>query len=150
MASKKNQSFLKILVVDDDEDIRFLLEKTLVRLGHHVSLAKSAEQALSMIERSYFHVVITDLQMADMSGIELLQQIKELNALMQVFIITAHSNMENVIQAMKMGAYDYFEKPLKTQDLITSVNEASRRTERWSLLYKKYAFMQTQDPQASK
>ncbi|MBF0352894.1 MAG: response regulator [SAR324 cluster bacterium] len=130
---------LNILVVDDDENIRMILEKTLTKLGHHVSQAKSAEEALATLEHSYFNVVITDIQMEEMTGIELLKEIKELNSIMQIFIITAHSNLPNVIQCMKNGAYDYFEKPLDLSEIITSVNEAARRVERWNTFYKKYS-----------
>lgn len=136
---KKAITSLNILVVDDDENIRMVLEKTLNKIGHHVSVAKSAEQALATIQRSYFHVVITDIQMADMSGIDLLREIKEMNALMQIFIITAHSNLQSVIQCMKGGAYDYFEKPLNFEDIISSIQEAERRVKRWSNLYQKHS-----------
>ncbi|MGK5092709.1 response regulator [Deltaproteobacteria bacterium TL4] len=129
---------LNILVVDDDENIRIVLDKALSKLGHHVSTSKSAEQALAVLQRSFFHVVITDLHMDEMNGIELLTEIKELNSMMQVFIITAHSNLPNVIQCMKGGAYDYFEKPLEIDEVISSINEASRRASRWSKLYEKY------------
>lgn len=137
---KKNEptAVLNILVVDDDENIRMILQKTLSKLNHNVSLAKSAEEALTTLQRSFFHVVITDIQMEEMTGIELLNEIKELNALIQIYVITAHSNLESVIRCMKGGAYDYFEKPFMVDDIIASVSEAARRAARWSLLYKKY------------
>ena len=137
--TKKTETKINILVVDDDDNIRLVIKQSLSKLGHHVSIAQSAEEALSMIERSFFHVVISDIQMADMTGIDLLREIKELNALIQVYIITAHSNLPHVIQCMKGGAYDYFEKPLEIEAVITSINEASRRAGRWSMLYNKYS-----------
>ena len=137
--TKKTETKINILVVDDDDNIRLVIKQALSKLGHHVSIAQSAEEALSMIERSFFHVVISDIQMADMTGIDLLREIKELNALIQVYIITAHSNLPHVIQCMKGGAYDYFEKPLEIEAVITSINEASRRAGRWSMLYNKYS-----------
>lgn len=139
MAKKSDLAHLNILVVDDDENIRIVLNKALGKLGHHISLAKSAEEALSILQRSFFHVVITDIKMEEMSGIELLQEIKELNSLMQIYIITAHPDLPNVIQCMKGGAYDYFEKPFDINDIITSINEAARRVSRWSELYKKHS-----------
>lgn len=92
---------LTILVVDDAEEIRMLLDKALSRVGHHVSLAKSGEQALSMLQRSYFHIVITDIQMEEMDGLELMREIKEINETIQIYVITAHTNLQKVIQCMK-------------------------------------------------
>ncbi|MBF0280262.1 MAG: response regulator [SAR324 cluster bacterium] len=137
---KNNESApLHILVVDDDDNIRMILQKALSKLGHHISLEKSAEEALASLQRSHFHVVITDIQMSEMSGVELLREIKELNPLIQVYVITAHSNLEYVIQCMKGGAYDFFEKPLKMEEIISTLNEASRRVLRWNQLYKRYS-----------
>ena len=130
---------LHILVVDDDDNVRMVLQKALGKLGHHVSLEKTAGEALAALQRSHFHVVITDIQMSEMTGVELLQEIKNLNPLIQVYIVTAHSNLEYVIQCMKGGAYDYFEKPLKMDDIISTLNEASRRVSRWNQLYKRHS-----------
>lgn len=139
---KKNENPpLHVLVVDDDDNVCLVLQKALSKLGHHISLEKTAEEALSTLQRSHFHVVITDIQMADMTGVELLQEIKSLNPLIQVYIITAHSNLEYVIQCMKGGAYDYFEKPLKIEEIVETLNEAAKRVARWNQLYKKYSFL---------
>jgi DNA-binding NtrC family response regulator len=132
-------STLNVLVVDDDENIRMVLQRTLSKLGYHVSTARSAEEALRTLQRSFFHVVITDLMMEEMTGIELMQQIKEMNSLMQIYVMTAHSTLPSVIQCMQGGAYDFFEKPLAIEDVVTSLSEASRRAERWSTLYKRHA-----------
>ena len=130
---------LSILVVDDDENIRMVLRQSLEKAGYHVSTAKNAEEALNTLQRSFFNVVITDIMMAEMSGVELLMQIKEMNSLMQIYIMTAHSTLPHVIQCMKGGAYDYFEKPLQLKDVMTSLNEASRRAARWKELYGKHS-----------
>jgi len=84
---------------------------------------------------------LTNIQMSEMSGVELLQEIKDLNPLIQVYVITAHSNLEYVIQCMKGGAYDFFEKPLKLEDIISTLNEASRRVSRWNQLYKRHSLL---------
>ena len=130
---------LSILVVDDDENIRMVLHQSLEKEGYHVSTAKNAEEALNTLQRSFFHVVITDIMMGEMSGVELLQQIKEMNSLMQIFVMTSHSTLPNVIQCMQGGAYDFFEKPLKIEDILISLGEASRRAARWSTLYSRLA-----------
>ena len=86
--NKASKSELSILVVDDDENIRLVLNKALEKEGYRVSTAKSGEEALSILQRSFFHVVISDIMMAEMNGIELLHQIKEMNSLMQIYILS--------------------------------------------------------------
>ena len=77
--------------------------------------------------------------MQEMSGVELLQKIKEMNSLMQIYVMTAHSTLPHVIQCMQGGAYDYFEKPIQIDDVLTSLEEAERRATRWSELYKRHS-----------
>ena len=136
---KTTDAELSILVVDDDENIRMVLRQSLEKEGYRVSTAKNAEEALNTLQRSFFHVVITDIMMGEMSGVELLLQIKEMNSLMQIFVMTSHSTLPHVIQCMQGGAYDFFEKPLKIEDILISLGEASRRAARWSTLYSRLA-----------
>ena len=132
-------SKLSILVVDDDEIIRMVLRQSLEKEGYHVSTANSAEEALNTLQRSFFHVVITDIMMGEMNGVELLLQIKEINSLMQIYIMTSHGTLPHVIQCMQGGAYDFFEKPLKIEDILISLGEAARRATRWSSLYSRHS-----------
>ena len=132
-------SKLSILVVDDDENIRMVLRQSLEKEGYHVSTANSAEEALNTLQRSFFHVVITDIMMGEMNGVELLLQIKEMNSLMQIYVMTSHGTLPHVIQCMQGGAYDFFEKPLKIEDILISLGEAARRAPRWSSLYSRHS-----------
>ena len=132
-------SKLSILVVDDDENIRMVLRQSLEKEGYHVSSANSAEEALNTLQRSFFHVVITDIMMGEMNGVELLLQIKEMNSLMQIYVMTSHGTLPHVIQCMQGGAYDFFEKPLKIEDILISLGEAARRATRWSSLYSSHS-----------
>ena len=134
-----NNSKLSILVVDDEENIRMVLRQSLEKEGYHISTANSAEEALNTLQRSFFHVVITDIKMGEMNGVDLLLQIKEINSLMQIYMMTSHSTLPNVIQCMQGGAYDFFEKPLKIEDILISLGEASRRAIRWSSLYNRHS-----------
>ena len=134
-----NNSKLSILVVDDDEIIRMVLRQSLEKEGYHVSTANSAEEALNTLQRSFFHVVITDIMMGEMNGVELLLQIKEMNSLMQIYVMTSHGTLPHVIQCMQGGAYDFFEKPLKIEDILISLGEAARRATRWSSLYSRHS-----------
>jgi DNA-binding NtrC family response regulator len=77
--------------------------------------------------------------MEEMSGVELLMQIKEMNSLMQIFVMTSHSTLPHVIQCMQGGAYDFFEKPLKIEEILISLGEAARRASRWSSLYSRHS-----------
>ena len=94
-------SKLSILVVDDDENIRMVLRQSLEKEGYHVSTANSSEEALNTLQRSFFHVVITDIMMGEMNGVELLLQIKEMNSLMQIYVMTSHGTLPHVIQCMQ-------------------------------------------------
>ena len=132
-------SKLSILVVDDDENIRMVLRQSLEKEGYHVSTANSSEEALNTLQRSFFHVVITDIMMGEMNGVELLLQIKEMNSLMQIYVMTSHGTLPHVIQCMQGGAYDFFEKPLKIEDILISLGEAARRATRWSSLYSRHS-----------
>ena len=136
---KTANSKLSILVVDDDEIIRMVLRQSLEKEGYHVSTANSAEEALNTLQRSFFHVVITDIMMGEINGVELLLQIKEMNSLMQIFVMTSHGTLPHVIQCMQGGAYDFFEKPLKIEDILISLGEAARRATRWSSLYSRHS-----------
>ncbi len=132
-------SKLSILVVDDDENIRMVLRQSLEKEGYHVSTANSSEEALNTLQRSFYHVVITDIMMGEMNGVELLLQIKEMNSLMQIYVMTSHGTLPHVIQCMQGGAYDFFEKPLKIEDILISLGEAARRATRWSSLYSSHS-----------
>ena len=132
-------SKLSILVVDDDENIRMVLRQSLEKEGYHVSTANSSEEALNTLQRSFFHVVITDIMMGEMNGVELLLQLKEMNSLMQIYVMTSHGTLPHVIQCMQGGAYDFFEKPLKIEDILISLGEAARRATRWSSLYSSHS-----------
>ena len=96
--SKAAKHELSVLVVDDDENIRLVLSRALEKEGYRISTAKSGEEALSVLQRSFFHVVITDIMMGEMNGVELMREIKEMNSMMQIFIMTAHSTLPHVIQ----------------------------------------------------
>lgn len=126
--------YAKILVVDDDKNMTLLLSEILKDLGHEVAAAHSAEEAMELIETEEYYIVISDLQLPGMSGIDLLRFVKGFNNLIQVFIMTAHSNKQRVIECLKAGATDYFEKPFNTEDIIISIQAAIHRVHKWAKL----------------
>ena len=108
---------IKILVVDDELSMREFLSILLEREGYDVSVAGSADEALRLIELSLFDLVLSDVQMPGLSGIELLSRIKQLSPETEVLMITAFSTAEHAVEAMRLGAYDYIAKPFKIEEI---------------------------------
>ncbi len=105
----------KILIVDDERSIRELLEIFLKKEGFGVTSVSSAHEALAQIKSSEFDLVISDIKMADMSGIDLLRELRSTSFNGQFILLTAFASAETAIQALKMGAYDYI---LKTENFM--------------------------------
>src|SRR6185369_15611506 len=105
----------KILVVDDEQSLRELLEIFLKKEGFSVSTASSAEQGLVQVKASEFDLIISDIRMADMTGIDFLRELRDTGFGGQFILLTAFASAETAIQALKMGAYDYI---LKTENFI--------------------------------
>jgi len=107
----------KIMVVDDDPQVRVTFEFHLLRSGYQVACAENAEEALSRVHDFAPDVVITDLQMPGMSGIDLLKKINSVGSGVDVIVITAYEGMKSTITAVREGAYDYLVKPLDVDQL---------------------------------
>ncbi|MBI2150574.1 MAG: sigma-54-dependent Fis family transcriptional regulator, partial [Acidobacteria bacterium] len=105
----------KILIVDDERSIREMLEIFLKKEGFQVASASSAEEGLARVKGADFDLIISDIKMADMSGIDLLRELRHNNFGGQFILLTAFASTETAIQALKMGAFDYI---LKTENLI--------------------------------
>ncbi|MFP4037752.1 MAG: sigma-54-dependent transcriptional regulator, partial [Desulfobacteraceae bacterium] len=114
----------KILVVDDEYSILESLEMFLGEKGHEVYKAASAEEGLDLFCRCGPEVVILDIRLPDMDGLEVLSRIRDYDSPAKVIMITAFHDMESTIQAMKKGAYDYFHKPFDPDDVERAVNRA--------------------------
>lgn len=110
--SSENQQ-ARILVVDDDEVSRKSLCRVLARQGHRAAAARDGFQALSLLERERFDVLLTDLVMAEMSGLELLERAKQDSPEIEVIVITGFASISSAIEAIKLGAYHYLEKPFR-------------------------------------
>ncbi len=116
----------RILVVDDEESIREFLEIMLKKEGYEVTCAEDGERALDLFKKKSFDLVISDLQMPKVTGIELLKQIKEQSPGTLFMMITAFGTTENAVDAMKMGAYDYITKPFKIDEVRLNIANALR------------------------
>ena len=114
----------KILVVDDEDIVRTSCSRTLSPEGYEVRLAKNGAEGLKMASEERFDLVLTDLKMPDMDGIEVLRIIKEQWPETAVIIVTGYQTVDTAVKAIKLGAYDYIEKPFTPDALITAVREA--------------------------
>ena len=105
-----------ILVVDDEPAMRLLLSSVLKEEGHDVTAAASGEEALQLIAKRHYHLVLTDLKMPGISGLELLEQVKRDDPGTAVIILTAFGTVEGAVEAMRMGAVHYLLKPLSNPE----------------------------------
>jgi two-component system NtrC family response regulator len=112
----------RILVVDDDESLRWVTQAQLQQSGYDVAAAADAGSALQLIRNSPPDLAITDLQMPGMSGLELLKSIRAEYPEIIVIMVTAFGTVENAVEAMKAGAYDYITKPVNVDELRLIVN----------------------------
>lgn len=117
----------KILIADDDLDLRELLIEAVRNWGYEVSLAKDGEEALRKLKMDHFHMVITDLMMPGMDGLQLLQRIRGLDSDILVIIITGYATLETAVKAIETGAYDYIAKPFRLDELMIVIKNACER-----------------------
>lgn len=109
---------MNILIVDDEIAIRELVGEILEGEGHEVTLAEDGEDALEKFKRTWHEIVFSDFRMPKMNGIELLGAIKEINENTQFVIMTSHASINNSIDALKLGAFDYILKPFDDLDVV--------------------------------
>lgn len=117
----------KILIVDDEKGMRDLLSKVLRKEGYQVFLAQDGEEGLEFIKNYSIDIVIADLDMPVMNGLEMIKQAKEFDPAITIIIITAYASMETAIEALKLGAYDYLIKPFNIDDIKHTVSKAAER-----------------------
>jgi two-component system NtrC family response regulator len=113
-----------ILIVDDEKNYPLVLSAVLQEEGFETLTANSGEEALEIIEHSYVDLVLTDMKMPKMDGIELLEQIKQKDAELPVIMMTAHGTVEKAVESMQKGAYNYILKPFDNNQLVVYVNKA--------------------------
>lgn len=113
----------KILIVDDEENIRWVFKKALTKKGFEVHTAAMGEEALDKIRDNHYLLVFSDIFLEGMSGLELLQLARESAPLLKVVIMTAQDTMNNTIEAMRMGAYDYISKPFDFDNIFELVDK---------------------------
>jgi len=108
---------LSLLIVDDDEVMRNTLSDVLKKKGYDVSVASSGNEALSAIRKNIVDLVVLDMRLPDLDGIEVLKRVKEFDTEILVIMMTAYSDVETAVSAMKSGAYHYINKPFELEEL---------------------------------
>jgi len=117
----------KILVVDDEEDVRETLATVLENLNYQALLAANGEEALSVIKNQRVDVILSDLYMPGMNGIELLKRVKTEKKNIIFLMITAHPTIETAVDAIKKGAYDYLTKPFHIEEVRIKLSRAMEK-----------------------
>ena len=117
----------RLLLVDDEEMFLEFLSRRLINYHYDVTICLSGEKALEMIMDHDFDVVILDVLMPGMDGIETLREIKKIKPLTEVIMLTGHASRESGVEGMKLGAHDYLSKPCNTEDLIAKIKDAYDR-----------------------
>jgi DNA-binding NtrC family response regulator len=118
---------IHVLVVDDERPTRLLMEKELPRAGCSVTATESGEKALDQLRAQDFDVVLLDLKMPGMGGMEALRRIRDSGAPVEVIVLTGHPDVGSAIEAMKLGAYDYLTKPFKLAEVEEVLRRAAER-----------------------
>ncbi|MEE9271524.1 MAG: sigma-54 dependent transcriptional regulator [Candidatus Krumholzibacteria bacterium] len=128
-----------ILLVDDQDSIRFFLEKTLVQEGYEAHTASTGQEAIELTQKVIPDLILLDLKLPDMDGVEVLKKIKEMFPEIGVVMITAFGDIEVAVEAMKQGAYDFVSKPINLEQLLMVIKKGleSKRLQREVLQLKR-------------
>ena len=126
----------RVLLVDDEEEILVNLGYVLEAAGFLVSKAKNGLEALDVLEKEQIDILVTDINMPEMDGIELIQKVSVSEPLLPVIIVTGHEGKVDTVKALQLGAYHYLRKPIKVDELISDIHIALEvsRTKRESMM----------------
>ena len=118
---------INILLVDDEKDFVEILSMRLTEAGHRVKDAYSGKECLELLPDADIDVVILDIKMPGMDGIETLKEIKKRHPLIEVILLTGHGAVDTAVAGMKLGAFDYINKPSDFPELLIKLEEARKR-----------------------
>jgi len=116
----------RILIVEDNESLRAGIKVSFEENGHAVHEASTGEEALRQLETEPFHVVVSDIRLGDVSGVDILKKAKEVNSGTEVILMTAYASVDTAVQALRLGAFDYIQKPFEIEHLKHRVRTALR------------------------
>ena len=114
----------KVLLVDDEKEFLEIMSERMKARGMEVTTAESADQAMSIIEKESFDAIIMDFQMPGMDGMEALKAIKNKKPELQIILLTGYATVEKTVEAMKIGATDFLEKPADFEALAEKIKKA--------------------------
>src|SRR5438094_161078 len=117
----------RVLVVDDEESLRIVVRTFLRRDGYEVEVASNGEEALALVETFGPDVILTDVRMPKVGGLDLLATLKAKGIEATVIVMTAYGNLDLALEAMKAGAYDYIQKPFKAEEVLLTLKKAEER-----------------------
>ncbi len=117
----------KVMIVDDERSFADTLAERLKIRDYHVAAAYDGRQALELVKKSNFDVVVLDVSMPEVDGIQVLREIKQIKPLTEVIMLTGKATVETAIEGMKLGALDYLMKPCETEDLTEKIDMAYKR-----------------------
>ena len=123
----KKENNARILVVDDDRQLADMLVEYLVRLGYEAAAAYGGREGLARFAQDDFKLVILDLKMPDMDGMEVLEAIKSIDSRAVVMVLSGFGTIESAVTAIKKGAYDFIPKPIELNALGTMLHRALRK-----------------------
>lgn len=124
----------KVLLVDDEKEFLQIMSERMTARGMEVTTAESADQALAIIGKKSFDAIIMDFQMPGMDGMEALKAIKNLKPELQIILLTGYATVEKTVEAMKVGATDFLEKPADLEALAEKIKKA--KTEKMLIVEK--------------
>lgn len=119
----------KILIIDDEENIRKMLTRALEAENYQVETALNGEDGLDKLKENDFDLILLDLKLPGMDGIEVLEAMRKQDILVPVLIVTGYGSVESAVKVMKLGAIDYLQKPFKPQDIRDQVKNILKRKE---------------------
>jgi len=118
---------VRILVVDDEESVRFFLTRGLAKAGYSVDEAPDGNQAIEKISKTPYDVVLSDIVMPEVSGLRVLSAVHEMDRDAVVILMTGHGTLENTIDALRQGAFDYLLKPFEMKEVLVTIERGLER-----------------------
>lgn len=113
-----------ILIVDPNKKTNFILSRILKKEGHWVGFTHTFTSAMDILNKKGINIVLTEIEMPDRDGMTLLREIKKVKPTVQVVMMTNNGNIDSYLQAMELGAFEYFNKPIKNQILCKAIQKA--------------------------